>query len=67
MCVYIHLEQVRNAGRALGSVMAPLLEEVQEGYRQHHHSCLLYLASEVIKVIYILLVWIVMFPQMNFK
>jgi hypothetical protein len=67
MCVYIHLEQVRNAGRALGSVMGPLLEEVQEGYRQHHHSCLLYLASEVIKVIYILLVWIVMFPQMNFK
>ncbi|KAH9568191.1 hypothetical protein CY35_03G065200 [Sphagnum magellanicum] len=41
---------VRNAGRALGSVMGPLLEEVQEGYRQHHHSCLLYLASEVIKV-----------------
>jgi hypothetical protein len=29
-----------------------LLEEVQEGYRKHHHSCLLYLASEVIKVIH---------------
>jgi hypothetical protein len=52
MSVYIHLEQVRNAGRALGSVMGPLLEEVQEGYRQHHHSCLLYLASEIIKVIH---------------
>jgi len=42
--------QVRNCGRALGAVMGSMLEEVQERYQQHHHSCLLYLASEVIKV-----------------
>ncbi|XP_024389574.1 transportin MOS14 [Physcomitrium patens] len=41
---------VRNCGSALGSVMGSMLEEVQERYQQHHHSCLLYLASEVIKV-----------------
>lgn len=41
---------VRNCGRALGGVMGSMLEEVQTRYQQHHHSCLLYLASEVIKV-----------------
>ena len=30
--------------------MGSMLEEVQERYQQHHHSCFLYLASEVIKV-----------------
>ena len=30
--------------------MGSMLEEVQDRYQQHHHSCFLYLASEVIKV-----------------
>ncbi|KAG0561064.1 hypothetical protein KC19_9G034400 [Ceratodon purpureus] len=41
---------VRTCGRALGGVMGSMLEEVQDRYQQHHHSCFLYLASEVIKV-----------------
>ncbi|KAG6551513.1 hypothetical protein Mapa_006936 [Marchantia paleacea] len=41
---------VRNCGRALGAVMGLLLEELQERFQQQQHSCLLYLASEVIKV-----------------
>ncbi|KAL2608832.1 hypothetical protein R1flu_027405 [Riccia fluitans] len=41
---------VRNCGRALGPSMGLLLQELQERYQQHQHSCLLYLASIVIKV-----------------
>ncbi|KAL3676845.1 hypothetical protein R1sor_026793 [Riccia sorocarpa] len=41
---------VRNCGRALGPTMGLLLEELQERYQQHQHSCFLYLASVVIKV-----------------
>lgn len=36
--------------------MGSMLEEVQTRYQQHHHSCLLYLASEVIKVISFILI-----------
>lgn len=37
-------------GRALGDIVAGLLEEVQERFHKHQQACFLYLASEVIKV-----------------
>lgn len=41
---------VRICGRFLGDLVGALLEEVQGQFQQHHQSCFLYLASEVIKV-----------------
>ncbi|CAM6084292.1 unnamed protein product [Calypogeia fissa] len=41
---------VRNCERALAGMMGVLLQELQERFQQQQHPCLLYLASEVIKV-----------------
>ncbi|MCO5614515.1 hypothetical protein L7F22_068798 [Adiantum nelumboides] len=41
---------IRVCGRFLNDIVAALLEQVQEQFQQHHQSCFLYLASEVMKV-----------------
>ncbi|KAI5076843.1 hypothetical protein GOP47_0008908 [Adiantum capillus-veneris] len=46
LCKYV----VRVCGRFLGDIVVALLEQVQEQFQQHHQSCFLYLASEVMKV-----------------
>lgn len=42
--------QVRNGKGAIAPVLGPLLEELKSNFTLHHQSCLLYVASEVIKV-----------------
>lgn len=40
---------IRSCGEAMSPVLGPLLQEVQLKYQQQRHSCLLYVASEVVK------------------
>ncbi|GBG59060.1 hypothetical protein CBR_g24406 [Chara braunii] len=40
---------IRSAGKHMGPVIGPLLEEVQRWFAEHRQPCLLYVASEVIK------------------
>lgn len=47
MCL---IAQVRTCERSLAGMMGQLLQELQERFQQQQHPCLLYLASEVIKV-----------------
>jgi len=48
--VVLWLRQVRNGKGAIAPGLGPLLDELKSNFTVNHQSCLLYVASEVIKV-----------------